>query len=129
MKAYLGLDLGTYMGWARTDLFPGSGGVFLSGAWDFDITRFDAPPVRYQKFEVKLREHCVLALNMVFYEKILRHKGTTAAHVYGAFLNKLHEVCDEYGVPYIGLSVQEIKKFATGKGGGPQATKDKMIEA
>lgn len=129
MKAYLGLDLGTYMGWARTDLFPGSGGVFLSGAWDFDITRFDAPPVRYQKFEVKLREHCVLGLNMVFYEKILRHKGTTAAHVYGAFLNKLHEVCDEYGVPYIGLSVQEIKKFATGKGGGPQATKDKMIEA
>ena len=59
MKAYLGLDLGTYMGWARTDLFPGSGGVFLSGAWDFDITRFDAPPVRYQKFEVKLRERVI----------------------------------------------------------------------
>lgn len=52
MKAYLGLDLGTYMGWARTDLFPGSGGVFLSGAWDFDITRFDAPPVRYQNLSL-----------------------------------------------------------------------------
>lgn len=129
MKAYLGLDLGTYMGWARTDLMPGKGGVFMSGAWDFSLTRFDAPSLRYQKFESQLRQHLTLGLDRVFYEKVLRHKGTTASHVYGAFLNKLQEVCEEFDVPYEGLSVQEIKMFATGKGGGPQATKDMMIEA
>jgi crossover junction endodeoxyribonuclease RuvC len=126
VKAYLGLDLGTHMGWARTDLFTGKGGVFMSGAWDFSPTKFDSPALRFQKFELKLREQLVLGVDMVFYEAVRRHKGTDAAHIYARFLGKLQETCDEFGVPYQGLTVQEIKKFATGKG---NAGKDKMVEA
>lgn len=119
-SAYLGLDLGTHCGFARFDQL-GKGGSYWSGAWDFSVTRFDSPHVRYERFGKQLDEQFALGVTKVFYEKVLRHRGTTAAHVYGAFLNKLHEKCAEHGVPFEGLSVQEIKKFATGKG---NASKD-----
>jgi hypothetical protein len=115
--SYLGLDLGTHTGFARYDSLR-NGGAFLTGAWDFKITRFDSPHLRYEKFGRELDNHFALGVTKVFYEKVMRHLGTTAAHVYGAFLNKLHEKCAEYDVPFEGLSVQEIKMFATGKGNG-----------
>lgn len=114
-SAFLGLDLGTHCGFARYDHL-GKGGSYMSGAWDFSVTRFDSPHVRYERFGKQLDEHFALGVTKVFYEKVLRHRGTTAAHVYGAFLTTLHAKCAEYGVPFEGLSVQEIKKFATGKG-------------
>lgn len=123
--AYLGLDLGTHCGFARFDKLK-KGGAYMTGAWDFSITRFDSPHVRYERFGVQLDTHFTLGVTKVFYEKVLRHRGTTAAHVYGAFLNKLHEKCAEYNVPFEGLSVQEIKKFATGKG---NAKKDAVMRS
>lgn len=128
LSAYLGIDLGTKCGFARYDQL-GKGGSYMTGAWDFSITRFDSPHIRYERFGKALDEHFALGVTRVFYEKVLRHKGTTASHVYGAFLNKLHEKCAEYGVPFEGLSVQEIKMFATGKGGGPNATKEHVVAA
>jgi Holliday junction resolvasome RuvABC endonuclease subunit len=122
----MGLDLGTHTGWARTDIAAGKGGVFMSGTWDFSPTRFDSPSTRYTKFGIELRNHLTLGVDLIFYEKVHRHMGTAAAHAYGAFLNKLHETADEFGVPYQGLSVQEIKKHATGKGNAKKAA---MIEA
>ena len=62
-----------------------------------------------------------LGVTNVFYEKVMRHMGTAAAHAYGAFLFALHETCDEFDAPYLGLTVQEIKKFATGSGGAKKA--------
>lgn len=123
--AYLGIDLGTYCGFARCDVFP-KGHTYMTGAWDFSITRFDSPHIRYEKFGQALDQHFALGVTKVFYEKVQRHLGTTAAHVYGAFLNKLHEKCAEYDVPFHGLSVQEIKQFATGKG---NAKKDLVVKA
>lgn len=125
-SAYLGLDLGTHCGFARCDISPGVGGSYMTGAWDFSITRFDSPHIRYERFSKALDEHFTLGVDKVFYEKVMRHMGTTAAHVYGAFLAKLHEKCAEYGVPFEGLSVQEIKIFATGKG---NAKKDAIVKA
>jgi Holliday junction resolvasome RuvABC endonuclease subunit len=122
LDAYLGVDLGTHCGFARYDQL-GKGGSYMTGAWDFSITRFDSPHIRYERFGKSLDEQFTLGITKVFYEKVQRHLGTTAAHVYGAFLNKLHEKCAEYGVPFEGLSVQEIKLFATGKG---NAKKDKV---
>ncbi len=124
-KAYLGLDLGTSMGFARFDQFE-SGSSYLTGAWNFQPTRFDAPSMRYINFERQLEAHLTLGVDRLFYEKVLRHRGTTAAHVYGAFLAKLQETCDRFNVPYVGLSVQEIKKHATGKG---NASKEDVIAA
>lgn len=115
MSAYLGIDLGTKCGFARYDQLN-KGGSYLTGAWNFEPNRFDSPHIRYEKFGKALEEHFALGVTKVFYEKVHRHMGTIAAHVYGAFLNKLHEKCAEHNVPFEGLSVQEIKKFATGKG-------------
>lgn len=120
LSALLGLDLGTKCGFARYDHL-GKGSMYLSGAWDFKITRFDSPHIRYERFGKALDEHFSLGVDKVFYEKVQRHLGTTAAHVYGAFLNKLHEKCAEYSVPFEGLSVQEIKIHATGKGNASKA--------
>lgn len=126
--AYLGVDIGTHCGFARYDNL-GKGGSFMTGAWDFSITRFDSPHVRYERFGKALEEHFALGVTKVFYEKVLRHRGTTAAHVYGAFLNKLHEKCAEHGIPFEGLTVQEIKKFATGKGNAGKDLVGRACEA
>ena len=105
LSAYLGIDLGTHCGFARYDHL-GKGGSYMTGAWDFKITRFDSPHIRFERFGKALEEHFALGVTKVFYEKVQRHLGTTAAHVYGAFLAKLHEKCAEHGVPFEGLSVQ-----------------------
>jgi crossover junction endodeoxyribonuclease RuvC len=128
LSAYLGIDLGTKCGFARYDQL-GKGGSYMTGAWDFSITRFDSPHIRYERFGKALDEHFTLGVTKVFYETVRRHLGTTAAHVYGAFLNKLHEKCAQYDVPFEGLTVQEIKMFATGKGGGPAASKAGVVKA
>jgi Holliday junction resolvasome RuvABC endonuclease subunit len=57
---------------------------------------------------------------MVFYEIVRAHRGVKAAHMYGAFQQKMFERCDRFRVPYQGVSVQDIKKFATGKGNAPK---------
>src|SRR3546814_5855938 len=49
-----------------------------------------------------------------------------AAHAYGGFMAQLTAWCEEHGVPYSGVLVGEIKKFATSKG---NASKGEMIAA
>jgi Holliday junction resolvasome RuvABC endonuclease subunit len=123
--AYLGLDLGTHTGFARYDHFA-KGGAFLSGQWNFSPKKHDAQSLRFTRFKDEVRSHLALGVDMVFYEAVRRHMGTDAAHIYGAFLAALHEVCEEYKTPFRGLEVGEIKKFATGKG---NAKKEAMVSA
>jgi Holliday junction resolvasome RuvABC endonuclease subunit len=61
---------------------------------------------------------------VVFFERVYRHSGTEAAHVYGAFMYTLAAVCEELSVKCTGIPVGTIKKFATGKG---NASKEDMI--
>lgn len=63
-------------------------------------------------------------IEMVFFERVYRHSGTDAAHVYGGLMYTMASVCEELSVPYQGLGVGAIKKFMTGKG---NATKEEMI--
>ena len=123
-QSFIGIDLGTSTGFARCD--KARRAIFTSQTWDLKPTRFDSPAMRYVKFKTRLREQLALGATLVFYEKVMRHMGTAAAHAYGAFLFSLHETCDDYAVPYLGLTVQEIKMFATGKG---NAKKDAMMAA
>jgi Holliday junction resolvasome RuvABC endonuclease subunit len=60
----------------------------------------------------------------VFFERVYRHKGTEAAHVYGAFMYILVMVCEERHIKCTGIPVGTIKKFVTGKG---NASKKDMI--
>jgi len=65
-------------------------------------------------------------LGGVFFEEVRAHKGTAAAHAYGAFLGHLSAWCESNGVPYQGIPVATIKRSATGRG---NAGKDDVIRA
>ena len=48
-----------------------------------------------------------------WYERVYRHEGTTAAHVYGGFQALLQELCAERSIDLTGIPVQTIKLTAT----------------
>ena len=55
-----------------------------------------------------------------------RHVGVDAAHAYGGFLATLTAWCEHHPIPYQGVPVGTIKKYATGKG---NAGKEDVIAA
>lgn len=81
--------------------------------------------MRLLRFECNFNE-ALKGVDLIAYEEVRRHAGTDAAHVYGAItgiIQKQGEVCQ---IPYYGIPVGTIKKFATGKG---NADKAKMVAA
>lgn len=122
MTALLALDLGTTTGYA-----VGKPGALISGAWDLKPSRGDGGGMRFVKFRMRLIEtHKASGFSLVFYEEVRRHLGTDAAHVYGGLQAVLTAWCEENKIPYEGVPVGTIKRFATGKG---NAGKPEMIAA
>jgi len=115
----LALDLGTETGWAlNTD--PVS-----YGTWHNKQSRFEGGGMRFLRFRKTLTElHDLQQFEDVYFEEIRRHLGTDAAHVYGGMLAHLTAWCEERGIPYEGVPVGTIKRFATGTGNAP---KDLML--
>ncbi len=122
IKVILALDLGTKMGYAVGD----GRNVLASGVMDFSPKRFEGAGMRYLRFRRVLvelvEEHGVTE---IYLEEVRRHRGVTAAHVYGGFLSHLQAYCED-GIPYQGIPVGTLKKYATGKG---NAGKPAMIAA
>lgn len=118
----LALDLGTKMGWA---LAVDNQHSIMSGTWDFASKRHEDSARRYSRFrdeiDIMLSEQGV---EMIYFEEVRRHAGTSAAHVYGGFLAMLTSRCCETCTPYESVPVGEIKKLWTGKG---NAKKEAMI--
>lgn len=90
-------------------------------------------PTRYYKFWVHLTNLFIELSKdykpeeiIVYYEYVARHLGTKAAHAYGAYRMILLMACHSKNIKTEELSVQAIKKTATGKG---NAKKDIIIEA
>ncbi len=82
--------------------------------------------MRFVKFRQQLNDiHASSPVDMVVFEEVRRHIGTDAAHVYGGLMAVLTEWCEVHKIPYEGVSVGTIKKFATGKG---NADKKAMVE-
>jgi len=108
----IAFDLGTKTGYAID-----TAGVLASGVMNFASRRHEGGGMRYLRFRQAIRE--LLATHrggVVFYEEVRHHRGVDAAHVYGGLLSQLQSVCEEEKVPYTGIPVGSIKKFATGKG-------------
>jgi Holliday junction resolvasome RuvABC endonuclease subunit len=119
----LALDLATKTGWAFGDTDYGR--VRSSGTESFAVKKFDGAGIRYMKFGNWLYKTVqALSPDAVYYEGVRRHLGVDAAHVYGGLLATMQSTLEELKVPYTALTVQEIKKLATGKG---NAKKDAMI--
>lgn len=140
MTRILALDLGTACGWAlRGDNRAPPGRAAVSGYRDADLNEtyhgtFDLRAgqhsgggMRYLKFRRELTNFIGL-VDEVTYEIVRRHVGTAAAHVYGGLLGILTAWCEENKIPYEGKTVQEIKKFATGKGNADKFQVIKAVE-
>lgn len=84
--------------------------------------------MRYLRFKRWLTEIKASSetIDAVYFEEVRRHKGVDAAHAYGGFLATLTAWCEHHQIPYSGVPVGTIKKFATGKG---NASKQQMVDA
>lgn len=121
MDNILALDLGTTMGWAMHQ-----DGKISSGSVSFKPSHLDSANSRYSRFQRWLEGNHCATFDDVVYEAVRRHNGTIVAQTYGGFMATLQMWCDAYGLPYEGIPVGTIKKFATGKG---NATKLRMVSA
>lgn len=118
----IALDLGTTTGFAL-----GRPGAVVSGVQSFKNDRFSGGGMRYLRFRRWLEElHGATPLTEVVFEEVRNHKGVDAAHVYGGLMGQLTAFCEEKHIPYEGIPVGQIKKFATTKGNAP---KEAMIAA
>jgi Holliday junction resolvasome RuvABC endonuclease subunit len=124
----LALDLGKTTGYALI----GVGGI-VSGFVNFapqKTRQFEGGGMRFFRFENWLNEmHHQAKLTEIVYEEVRRHIGTAAAHSYGGFLATLTAWCEKNKIPYSTETVQDIKKFVTGKGSGAGTDKNAVIAA
>jgi len=119
----LTLDLATKTGFAHGDIKaqrPRHGTInFENKTWDGAGVRF----IKYRAWLIKtIKENDI---ELLVFEGVRNHTGTTASHIYGGFLCSTQEVSESLGVPYTAFGVTEIKKFWTGKG---NAKKDAMLQ-
>jgi Holliday junction resolvasome RuvABC endonuclease subunit len=128
MASLLFLDLGTLTGYAlASDASNAEVGTIVSGTQSFKNDRYSGGGMRYLRFRRWLDEmHAAAPIGEVAYEEVRNHKGVDAAHVYGGLMGQLTAWCEEHKIPYEGVPVSHIKKFATGKG---NAGKEAVIEA
>ena len=123
-RVVLALDLADRTGWAAST----RDGQIVSGTQNFRPPRMATGGFRFLAFL-----HWLSPLSKEFggidevrFEEVRRHTGTTAAHVYGAYVGHLLVWCEQRGVEACGVPVGEIKKFATGRG---NADKGAMVDA
>ena len=126
-QAILALDLGTTTGWA----LRGQDGAITSGTMTFRPSRFEGGGMRFLRFRGWLAEIAGLSggIARIAFEEVQRHAGTGAAHAYGGFLATLTAWCEQEAIPYQGVPVGTIKRYATGKGNADKARMIAAIEA
>ena len=119
----LALDLGQHCGWALCL----SDGSVVSGVVHFSPGRHEGGGMHLLRYRDWLEEMQKLnPLSRIYFEQVARHRGTHAAHAFGAFAGILTSWAEERGIPYQGVPVGTIKKHITGKG---NASKEAVIAA
>lgn len=120
----LALDLGQNLGWAlrRRD------GQIYFGTERFKPDRFSGGGMVLLRFRNWLQTLNATSegIDVVVFEEVRRHLGTTAAHVYGGFLGQLSVWAESQGIPYQGVPVGTIKHHVTGRG---NASKEDVTRA
>jgi len=118
--AVLALDLGTTTGWA----LRGQDGGITSGTMTFRPSRFEGGGMRFLRFRGWLGEVAGLAggLARIAFEEVRAHAGVDASHAYGGWLAILSAWCEQEAIPYEGVPVATIKRFATGRGNADKAS-------
>lgn len=119
----LAIDPGTRTGFCVRQ----PNGEMDAGTWDLAPRRDEGPGMRVLRFANNLRELIDVAKpELVVVEKVRRHLGVQAAHVYGALVGRLQEICEKRGLNYASVEVGHVKITACGKG---NVKKSEMIRA
>ena len=113
----LALDPATQLGWAAS-----LHGKIAYGSDGFHNNKWDGAGMRFHKFAKWLEQWD--DIDLIIYEAVRAHTGTTAAHMYGGWLALIQSYGERNDIPYTGVDVPTIKRFWTGSG---TATKAKMI--
>jgi len=121
----IGIDPGTHCGWCVLNLETGE--RIASGVWDLSVRRHEGGGMRYLRARQMLRQLIDASPPVaLLYEEVAAHKGSDAAHVYGGIVGQVTSLCEERGIPYKGMPVGTVKKYASGKG---NCGKPEMIAA
>lgn len=132
MTTILALDLGTKTGFAVGTNAGATGPtppLVIRGSWSLKPGKFDGGGMRAVKFTEHLDKLMrAMPFERVVFEAVRAHRGVDAAHIYGGLMMTLQAWCERQDppVPYEGVGVGAIKKFATGKG---NASKGEMLLA
>ena len=135
----LAIDLGSQkVGWAYLD-----GDQLLAvGVWRLTSPRDRSQGVRWLVLDRNLRDIVNvsrLQIDLVAFEEVMNHTGrgkkgkpvfhVKAAHAYGGAKAHLTRWCEENGFEFTSVPVGNIKRAATGKGGGKGTSKDAVMKA
>ena len=113
----LAIDPGTKCGWAID--------AQHSGVWNLKPNKFDSGGMRFVELYSQIANE-ISNIDLIVYERVERHSATYAAHIYGGIIAVIHGIAEEHLIPYKGIPVGTIKKYATGKG---SAKKEAMIRS
>lgn len=128
----LAIDPGSHCGYSIMDVTQPVSAYLradrkTAGIWDLQQKRFEGYGMRF----VRLRKFMADAMpDFVVYEQInFAHRSTAAANMYGAILGTITAFCEEHKISYAGIATGDLKKKATGKGGGKATRKPQISGA
>lgn len=127
----IGLDLGTRLGVCYTiRILKDRASYSMPKTYDLRGLEHGARFSELERILNSLAHESLRApaekLEALYYERVHRHNGTDAAHLYGGYVAIVKLWGFKQGVPVYGIPVQDIKSFATGHA---NAEKIDMIRA
>jgi len=128
----LAIDPGSNCGYAVMDV-PQPVPAYIkadrntAGIWNLQQKRFEGAGMRFMRLSKFLLE---VNPDFVLYEQVaFAHKSTQAAAVYWGCVSTITKYCEEQKIAYAAVLTGDVKKKATGKGGGKGTDKPAMIAA
>jgi hypothetical protein len=142
-KRVIGIDLGSNCGVTMCDFNLDRDDLtnpFIMGQWDLNLGPYDTGPMRF----IRMKQYLAIAKpDLVMYEDVkytpskegfgfkknmaaIVARVANASEMLGGLKVVLTSWCEERGIPAQGISIQHIKKYATGVG---NANKKDMIKA
>jgi Holliday junction resolvasome RuvABC endonuclease subunit len=99
----------------------------MAGVWDLSVHKGEGDGMRFARVRKYVQE---LEPQFVVYELVnFPHKSVAAEKVYWGIIGVVTEYAASAGIQYQGIATNDLKKRATGKGGGKGTDKPAISHA